>query len=121
MLSAGSPYPHQPARRVREMASKKQRERIRATTDGHCYYCGCELPESGWHIDHVKPLLRQSRWDGDSSSFVQTGYSTNPEHDNEENMVPACAPCNLFKSSSGYGLITVNDVDVKFWFEKQPN
>lgn len=27
---------------------------------GRCAYCGCELPEKGWHADHVQAVLRKS-------------------------------------------------------------
>lgn len=27
---------------------------------GRCAYCGCELPEKGWHADHVEAVLRKS-------------------------------------------------------------
>ncbi len=29
--------------------TKKQREKLRMKFGGRCAYCGCELPEKGWH------------------------------------------------------------------------
>lgn len=33
--------------------TKKQRAILREKFGGKCAYCGCELPEKGWHADHV--------------------------------------------------------------------
>lgn len=33
--------------------TKKQREKLRMKFGGRCAYCGCELPEKGWHAGHV--------------------------------------------------------------------
>ncbi|EDA6448068.1 HNH endonuclease, partial [Salmonella enterica subsp. enterica serovar Typhimurium] len=40
--------------------TRKQRERLRMKFGGRCAYCGCELPEKGWHADHVQAVLRKS-------------------------------------------------------------
>lgn len=66
-------------------ANKSRRDkrlRIFAKTDGHCYHCGAVLnPEGGWHIDHLIPTAR--------------GGS-----ENDDNLFPACPPCNMEKSDS---------------------
>lgn len=28
-----------------------------------CAYCGCDLPQRGWHVDHVEPVYRKSAQD----------------------------------------------------------
>ena len=66
--------------------NKKQREIVWQKSDGYCWYCGDTLPEKGWHADHFEPIYRQG------------GELWKPENDVIENIVPACAPCNLFKS-----------------------
>ncbi|MES1842645.1 hypothetical protein ABUT89_26860, partial [Escherichia coli] len=39
--------------------SKIQRAELRMKFGGRCAYCGCKLPEKGWHADHVgKRLVR---------------------------------------------------------------
>jgi hypothetical protein len=38
--------------------TKKQRAELRMKFGGRCAYCGCELPEKGWHADHVEAALR---------------------------------------------------------------
>lgn len=132
--------------------SKKIRQIVWNKSQGICWYCGTELPEKGWHVDHVQPVLRQSeivpyeqRKNPYASEVKFTGTLTNPDKDNVDNMVPACAPCNLFKSTFSleefrqqiaaqpergskssvnvrtaerFGLIKVVDKPVVFWFEE---
>jgi len=62
-----------------------KRERIRQKTGERCAYCGKPLPEKGWHADHVKPAWR-SRPEVSGS-------------DDEANLVPSCARCNLWKKT----------------------
>lgn len=38
--------------------TKKQRAELRMKFGGRCAYCGCELPEKGWHADHVEAVRR---------------------------------------------------------------
>ena len=112
--------------------TKKQRTELRMKFGGRCAYCGCELPEKGWHADHVQPVARISE--------VRNIYA-----DTLENQYPACAPCNLLKTSYSlemfrkqislqvergrkssvnfrtaerFGLVEVVEKPVVFWFEK---
>lgn len=71
---------------------KAEREQLRMKYDGKCAYCGCELPER-WHADHFEPVVRN--W-GDEAKEVPC---MRPQNNNFENMMPACPPCNLSKSS----------------------
>jgi hypothetical protein len=66
--------------------NKKQREIIWQKSEGHCWYCGDNLPNKGWHADHFEPVYRRG------------GELWKLENDVIDNIVPACAPCNLFKS-----------------------
>lgn len=83
--------------------TKKQRAELRMKFGGRCAYCGCELPEKGWHADHVEAVYRKMEIDEDARlkgkwKPKQTGEVNRPQHDNYGNLFPACAPCNLFKS-----------------------
>jgi hypothetical protein len=85
--------------------NKKRRE-IWNKSGGKCWYCGCELPEKGWHADHFEPVLRafdivprDKRKNPNKFEVRHNGGFENPELDNQENLVPSCAPCNLFKST----------------------
>ncbi|MFP9529116.1 HNH endonuclease [Pectobacterium brasiliense] len=83
--------------------SKKQREELRMKFGGRCAYCGCELPEKGWHADHVEAALRKwhfgERKQNGMRAIVYTGEHWKPENDVLENLFPACSPCNLFKAT----------------------
>lgn len=116
--------------------SKKERQTVWNKSEGVCWYCGDNLPEKGWHADHVTPIIRD-----------QNGEAEYPEDHHLDNIVPACAPCNLFKATFSvegfrreiqeqvsrarrqsvnfrtaerFGLIEVSQEQVvKFWFESQ--
>ena len=83
--------------------TKKQREELRMKFGGRCAYCGRDLPEKGWHADHVEAALR--KWDfgerqkDGTRRTIATGDFWRPENDAIENLFPACAPCNLFKAT----------------------
>lgn len=110
-----------------------ERKKIWDKSGGKCWYCGADLPEKGWHRDHFLPVVRQN------------GQQIE-ERDAIDNLVPACAPCNLFKcvfsieelryeisqqvtrarktsvnfrTAERFGLIEVKDQPVVFWFEEQ--
>lgn len=83
--------------------SKSQREELNGKFGGRCAYCGCELPEKGWHADHVEPVLRKSEVcmkaaEKGTFKLKATGEFNRPQADRMENLYPACAPCNLMKT-----------------------
>ena len=113
--------------------TKKERELIFNKYNGKCAYCGCEL-QKGWHVDHIEPIVRN--W--------LNGTCEKPENENLENYNPSCPSCNIQKSSytleqfrknikqfvsslnqystqykfiKKYGLVSENEIDVKFYFE----
>lgn len=85
--------------------TKAQRAELRLKFGGRCAYCGCELPEKGWHADHVEPVRRDFEMvlapTGSGVTHVtrSTGKVMHPELHAIENLFPACAPCNLFKGA----------------------
>ncbi|EME5117586.1 HNH endonuclease [Salmonella enterica] len=84
--------------------TKKQRERLRMKFGGRCAYCGCVLPEKGWHADHVQAVLRKSERCMKAAEkgifrLKTTGEVFRPEADCPENIFPSCAPCNLLKTT----------------------
>ncbi|MBY8063567.1 HNH endonuclease [Vibrio fluvialis] len=134
------------------MTMSKKRQAIWDKSGGKCWYCGCELPEKGWHADHFEPVLRtleivprEQRKNPHMMEFRHDGGFDRPELDNKDNLVPSCAPCNLFKgtwslegfrrqlelqverarnssvnfrNAERFGLISVTSNPVVFWFEK---
>lgn len=84
--------------------TRKQRERLRMKFGGRCAYCGCVLPEKGWHADHVQAVLRKSERcmkvaEKGIFRLKTTGEVFRPEADCPENIFPSCAPCNLLKTT----------------------
>lgn len=84
--------------------TRKQRERLRMKFGGRCAYCGCELPEKGWHADHVQAVLRKSERCMKAAEkgifrLKSTGDVFRPEADCPENIFPSRAPCNLLKTT----------------------
>ncbi|MDF2381338.1 HNH endonuclease [Nostoc ellipsosporum NOK] len=85
------------------MAKKNYtREQVRQKCNGKCAYCGEVLPEKGWHIDHIQPIIRDWKYvrgkNGYDNKKVYTGCR-NPELDCIDNCLPACAKCNINKHS----------------------
>lgn len=66
---------------------KKDRDTVFAKFDGLCAYCGDPLVK-GWHVDHIEPMV--SNMDGTHKY---------PERNILQNYNPACASCNILKSS----------------------
>jgi len=128
------------------MATKK-RERIKAKFGGRCAYCGCELGDR-WHADHVEPVIRQLGSELRNGRFVPTGKVFRPENERDDNLFPACVPCNIDKGTYSldgwrkklenscdvlrarsamyrhgvrFGLIVENPKPVTFYFETLDN
>lgn len=130
--------------------TKAQRLELRGMFGGRCAYCGCELPEKGWHKDHIEPVLRETIYvrSNGLTHGVKSGKPYHPERERPDNYFPACAPCNLFKGSFSveqfrqeirlqierarrssvnfrtaerFGMLEVVDRPVIFYFEMQAN
>jgi hypothetical protein len=73
---------------------------------GKCAYCGVDLPEKGWHADHIEPVLRKIKYvpvEGDyyrSHKAVFTGEYRFPENHRSDNYFPSCAKCNIEKGGN---------------------
>lgn len=120
---------------------------------GRCAYCGCEL-QKGWHVDEILPVIRSERYvygaDGKrircpiKKEWKTEKYMEHPERLHIDNQNPACASCNMLKSSMSlesfrsiiagfinslnsytnqykfakrYGLVTETNIPVIFYFE----
>jgi len=144
---------------------------------GKCAYCGNEL-QSGWHVDHIDPVIRKTRtvpahwrheetgekieqnelhrlremdeteerykWKYIQRKEVPDGF-VYPELNVIENMLPACASCNInkhngsvedfrqmiygfikhlngantqYKLAKRYGLVQETNEKIVFYFER---
>jgi hypothetical protein len=120
--------------------TKAQRATLHEMYDGRCAYCGSLLGDR-WHADHFEPVLRGYA----PSSDTNPSGILHLARDVVENLMPACAPCNLDKASytleqwrgklSGsvaslqrysstwrhalrFGLVAPSAVSVVFYFER---
>jgi hypothetical protein len=101
--------------------TRQQRSVLRTKFGGRCAYCGVELPEKGWHADHVEPVLREwwksTRWwkeahgfkyeiDGASGAVKKIAVAPEkagliqPQNDKLDNLFPSCRACNIDKHAS---------------------
>jgi 5-methylcytosine-specific restriction endonuclease McrA len=116
---------------VCEVAGKIDRQKIKNKFDGKCAYCGIDLNDK-FHVDHIKPLYRNNE-------------NINIGDNSEDNLFPSCQRCNRWKKvfsieqfraeiklqverlnkynanyrlAKDYGLVSENDINVIFYFEK---
>lgn len=121
-----------------------ERQKIFDKYNGRCAYCGCEL-KKGWHVDHIEPIGRNSKWSKEKGRFEHDGTCRKPERETIDNYNPACASCNIQKNSftveqfrtnianfvkslnqnstqykfaKRYGLVAESGITVVFHFEK---
>ena len=80
------------------MTRKQERELIYNKYNGHCAYCGYEL-QKGWHVDELKPVQRNFKWNKDKTKYVHDGTYEHPERLNINNQMPSCPSCNINKHS----------------------
>lgn len=105
--------------------------------NGHCAYCGCELPYKDMQVDHLHSL--------NGNKF---GYDKTADPNDISNLMPACRQCNYYKGASSletfrknlattlqhtctdsfqtrlaikYGMIIPKQWDKLFYFEKTEN
>lgn len=84
--------------------TKKQRTELRMKFGGKCAYCGCPLPEKGWHADHIEAVFRIPEIDQKAKAagkwrLKYSGEMHLPDNDNVGNMRPSCPQCNINKST----------------------
>jgi 5-methylcytosine-specific restriction endonuclease McrA len=124
--------------------NKKVRQQVYEMFDGKCAYCGCDMELKGMHVDHVAPIRRNKRWDTGKLKWIEAGCG-NPDGHTIDNMLPACASCNInkhsmtleefraaieqfvkslnlystqYKIAKRYGLIQETNIKVLFYYEQ---
>lgn len=119
---------------MRKSIPKSIRKLVYAKYDGHCAYCGCEIPEKGFHVDHLHCIKNHD------------GPENGRDINHIGNLMPACGSCNRYKSTMSledfrkqlqkipdrlkrdvctyniavrYGMVRENGEPVEFYFEKK--
>lgn len=90
--------------------TKQNRQIVFGKYNGRCAYCGCYLVK-GWHVDHLEPIRRNFKYNGDRGKMENDGTCLHPERDTIENCMPSCASCNIAKHSmdlEGFRIILSN-------------
>ena len=115
---------------MRKPIPKSVRKLVFEKYNGHCAYCGCEIPEKGFNVDHL---------------YCIRNYEHREDVHNIENLMPACGSCNRYKATMDieifrqqlqkipdrlkrdvctynialrYGMVQENREPIKFYFEK---
>lgn len=85
--------------------NKSQRSALKEMFGGNCAYCGCVLGEK-WHADHVESIGRLCDYESvrmPNGAYrlkaIYTGKMLRPQNDHKDNLMPACVPCNIHKST----------------------
>ena len=118
----------------RKRFSKKERQRVFDKTAGRCAYCGCDITENNFVIDHVKPigfggsndmgnLLPACRSCNNYKHFYELGNIEDTETwgvmRNFLCRLPAqLEKISIFKIALRYGIVKWGNWDRKFYFEK---
>lgn len=117
---------------MRKRIPKEVRKKVFDKCDGHCAYCGCEISEKGFHIDHLLCIRNNEDKEGVNVH-------------SEENLMPSCVSCNKYKATMDletfreqlekiperlrrdestyrialrYGMVQEKKEAIKFYFEK---
>lgn len=120
---------------MRKPISKSVRKLVYAKYNGHCAYCGCEIPEKGFNVDHLHCIR----------NYEYTEEFTGIDVHDISNLMPSCGSCNRYKATMDletfrkelqkipdrlkrdvctynialrYGMVVEDREPIKFYFEK---
>ena len=120
---------------MRKPIPKSVRKLVYAKYNGHCAYCGCEIPEKGFNVDHLHCIR----------NYEYTEEFTGIDVHDISNLMPSCGSCNRYKATMDledfrkelqkipdrlkrdvctynialrYGMVQENREPIKFYFEK---
>ncbi len=74
---------------MRKQIPKSVRKLVYQKYNGHCAYCGCEIPEKGFNVDHLHCLKH----------YEYTEEFTGIDVHDIKNLMPSCGSCNRYKST----------------------
>lgn len=120
---------------MRKPIPKSVRKLVYEKYNGHCAYCGCEIPEKGFNVDHLHCLKH----------YEYTEEFTGIDVHDIDNLMPSCGSCNRYKATMDletfrkqlqkipdrlkrdvctyniavrFGMVQENREPIKFYFEK---
>lgn len=120
---------------MRKPISKSVRKLVYQKCNGHCAYCGCEITEKGFNVDHLHCLR----------NYEYTEEFTGIDVHDIGNLMPSCGSCNRYKATMDleafrkqlqkipdrlkrdvctysiavrFGIVQENREPIKFYFEK---
>ena len=69
---------------MRKQLTKAERKAVYEKYNGHCAYCGCEIPFKGFHVDHMNCIR----------NYEYLEEFTGIDVHSIDNYMPACGSCN---------------------------
>lgn len=74
---------------MRRRLSQAERKAVYDKYNGHCAYCGCDIPFKGFNVDHLHCLR----------NYEGTEELTGIDVHSIDNLMPACGSCNRYKAT----------------------
>ncbi len=123
-----------------KLIKKEDRPFVYHKYNGKCAYCGINIKFEEMHVDHIIPIFRGS------TEIEVSRYNREKGKNKIDNYSPSCISCNCSKSTftveqwrnqikhkivclrrdtsnfrilERFGIISVNEIDIKFYFEKE--
>lgn len=120
---------------MRRKLTQKERRVVYDKYNGHCAYCGCEIPFKGFNVDHLHCIR----------NYGYTEEFTGIDVHSIDNLMPACGSCNRYKATMDletfrkqlqkipdrlqrdvctyniairFGMVQENREPIKFYFER---
>lgn len=120
---------------MRRRLTQKERRVVYDKYNGHCAYCGCEIPFKGFNADHLHCIR----------NYEYTEEFTGIDVHSIDNLMPACGSCNRYKATMDletfrkqlqkipdrlqrnvctyniairFGMVQENREPIKFYFER---
>ena len=74
---------------MRRRLSQAERKAVYDKYNGHCAYCGCDIPFKGFNVNHLHCLR----------NYEYTEEFTGIDVHSIDNLMPACGSCNRYKAT----------------------
>ena len=132
---------------MRKRIPKEVRQQVYDKYNGHCAYCGKEIEYKDMQVDHIVPYMWSVYGTKEQREPIENMIKVG-SMDGIDNLMPSCRACNFYKGMNNiegfrnrikeqlqetckstfqtrlamqYGIMTFNEWDGKFYFEKEEN